>query len=83
MYEWGFISDEALAAADPLPIEAVSALMELMAAVSLDPWGAAVWEPERGNMPTVPFGPAREGQVTILILDGSRKVWITQVHWPD
>jgi hypothetical protein len=52
-----------------------------MAAVSLDPWGAAGWEPERGNMPTVPFGPAREGQVTILILDGPRKVWITQVQW--
>lgn len=86
MYTWGFMAGDEQAAAllDALPTEALLALQELMTAVALDPWGVAGRDPERDlNMPTVPFGPHKQGQVTFLILDGQRKVWITQVTWPD
>jgi hypothetical protein len=73
--------DEAAALLDALPTVALLALQELMAAVGLDPWGVAGVEPGGGNMPNVVFGPRGEGQVSLLILDGPRQVWVTQVQW--
>jgi hypothetical protein len=76
-------SEESVAALlDGLPTEALLALQELMAAVELDPWGVAGRDPDRdGNMPNVAFGPRGQGQVSLLILDGPRQVWVTQVQW--
>lgn len=82
MYEWGYLTDVQRAAVNGLPVEGALAFMELMAAVVLDPWGVAGRDPERGgNMPNVPFGPGGVGQVSLLILDGPRRVWVTQVTW--
>jgi len=86
VYTWGFITGtDSPAAAEllaTLPTEALLPFQELMAAVALDPWGVAGRDPNRdGNMPNVVFGPHSEGQVSLLILDGPREVWVTQVTW--
>ncbi|HEV2348077.1 MAG TPA: hypothetical protein VGS97_28580 [Actinocrinis sp.] len=85
MYTWGFVADDEEAAAllDTLPVEALLAFQELMTAVELDPWGIAGKSPGEPNMPNVLFGPHGEGQVSYLILDGPREVWVTRVQWAD
>lgn len=78
-YTWDYVNDQARAEAAALPIEGVVALLELMAAVQLDPWGVARADPGGPNMPPVPFGAS--GMVSLLILDDSREVLITKVQW--
>lgn len=76
-----FINDEVRDAAGSLPIAAVFALMEFMAAVALDPWGVAGLDRGSPNMPNLVFGPHGEGIVSCLIMDDERQVWITKVQW--
>lgn len=78
-YRWQYVNEQARAEADGLPFEGALALLELLAAAELDPWGVAGAEPGARNMPDVAFGAA--GLVTLLILDGPREIWITKVQW--
>jgi hypothetical protein len=73
--------DDGAALLASLPTEALTALAELMAAVSLDPWGVAGRSRGEANMPDVVFGPGGEGLVSYLILDDERRVWVTEVQW--
>lgn len=79
MFTWGWMSEREREAADSLPVEALRALQELMAAVVFDPWEFARRAGAPGNMPTLPFGEA--GQVTFLIRDDERELLVTQVQW--
>lgn len=78
-YTWDYMNDQARAEADGLPIDGVVALLELMAAMELDPWGVSGADPGGPNMPDVAFGAA--GMVSLLILDESREVLVTKVQW--
>ena len=62
-----------------LSVAGMNALMELLAAMQLAPWNFA--DPANGNMPTIPFGPNREGQLTVMIWDQDRILYVTQVQW--
>lgn len=81
MYEWKFINDEARDAAGDLPTAAAVALMEFMAAMSLDPWGVAGIDRDAPNMPNLVFGPGAAGLVSCLILEDQRQIWVTKVQW--
>jgi len=79
MFTWAYMSEQHRAAVDDLPAEASLALQEFMTAVVFDPWSFA---PQgSGNMPTIDFGPAKQGLVTFLIRDEERELLITQVLW--
>lgn len=65
-----------------LPVPALTALLEFMAAVALDPWGVAGRSRgEGGNMPDVAFGPNGDGLASYLIIEDERRVWVTKVIW--
>jgi hypothetical protein len=72
-------------AARGLPIEALPALMEFMAAACLNPWGIGLrpGEVRERNMPEVVFGQDGQGIVSFLIDEEGRELLITQVAWVD
>jgi hypothetical protein len=78
VYTWDYMGPEQEQQAAQLPIEGVLALLELMAALELSPWGMA--DETAGNMPTLAFGQGR-GLVTVLILDYRREMVITRIQW--
>lgn len=81
MYTVGYMQERVREQVDALPIAGALAYMEFLAAVELSPWGLAGRSPGDANMPTVAFGPGGEGQVSYVILEDERQVWVTDVTW--
>ena len=66
-------------ASDLPPVGAMTAFMEAVLAVTLDPWGIA-GQPDQPHV-TITFGPAKQGHISYLIMDDRRTVYLTQVQW--
>jgi hypothetical protein len=66
-------------ASDLPTVEAMTAFMEAVLAVTLDPWGIA-GHPDQPHV-TITFGPAKQGHISYLIMDDRRTVYLTQVQW--
>lgn len=60
-------------------VGAMTAFMEAVLAVTLDPWGIA-GQPDQPHV-TITFGPAKQGHISYLIMDDRRTVYLTQVQW--
>lgn len=80
MYGWDYANPLVQAEAEGLPtVEAMVAFQETVLAITLNPWDIAGHPPN--NMPTIGFGSG--GQITYLIMDDRRMVYVTQVLWVD
>lgn len=78
MYGWDYANALVQAEAEGLPtVEAMVAFQEVVLAITLNPWGIAGDPPN--NMPTIGFGTA--GQISYLIMNDRRMVYVTQVQW--
>jgi hypothetical protein len=65
---------------DLLPVEALSAFMELRTVLELTPWsGDRPTNNPAGNMLSMPFG--ETGLVTYLVMEDRRLVYIVRITW--
>ena len=67
---------------DSLPVEALTAFMEVATVLELSPWsGDRPTNNPRGNMLSMPFGGS--GLVTYLVMEDPRRVYIVRITWVD